>query len=140
MDSAEKVVNRMFASDWFSQWLGIQKVLIAQGHCKLKMKVRKEMLNGFGTLHGGITFSLADSALAFASNAHGRLSVALEASISFPLKAVEGDELTAVAEEQNLTDKTGIYYITVTNQRNEKVGLFRGTVYRTEKKWFPEDV
>jgi acyl-CoA thioesterase len=140
MNSAEKVVNRMFGNDWFSQWLGIQKVLIAKGHCKLKMKVRKEMLNGFGTLHGGITFSLADSALAFASNAHGRLSVALEASISFPLKAEEGDELTAVAEEQNLTNKTGIYYITVTNQRNEKVGLFRGTVYRTEKKWFPEDV
>ena len=130
----------MYDNDWFSQWLGIEKLLIETGHCKLRMKVRKEMLNGFGSLHGGITFSLADSALAFAANAHGRLSVALEASISYPVKAVEGDILTAVAEEQNLTNKTGIYYITVTNQRNEKVGLFKGTVYRTEIKWFPEDV
>jgi acyl-CoA thioesterase len=140
MNLAEKVVNKMYDNDWFSQWLGIQRIQIEKGACRLSMKVRKEMLNGFGTLHGGITFSLADSALAFAANAHGRLSVALEASISYPLKAIEGDELTAVAEEQSISNRTAVYYITVTNQRNEKVGLFRGTVYRTEKNWFPEDV
>ena len=140
MSTAEKVVDKMFESDWFSRWLGIERLVVEKGHCKLKMQVRKDMLNGFGTLHGGITFSLADSALAFASNAHGRLSVALEASISFPLKAVEGDILIAEAVEQNLSNRTGIYYITVTNQRQEKIGLFRGTVYRTDKKWFEEDV
>jgi len=140
MDLAKKVVDKMFDNDLFSQWLGIERMIIETGHCKLKMKVRKEMLNGFGILHGGVTFSLADSALAFASNAHGRMAVALEASISYPVKAVVGDELTATAEEQNITNRTGIYYITVINQRNEKVGLFKGVVYRTEKKWFPEDV
>lgn len=140
MNLAEKVVNKMYDNDWFSQWLGIQRIQIDRGACRLSMKVRKEMLNGFGTLHGGITFSLADSALAFAANAHGKLSVALEASISYPLKAVEGDELTAVAEEQSISNRTAVYYITVTNQRNEKVGLFRGTVYRTEKNWFTQDV
>lgn len=140
MDLAKRVVDKMYDRDWFSQWLGIERISIETGRCKLKMKVRKEMLNGFGILHGGITFSFADSALAFASNAYGRMAVALEASISYPVKALEGDELVAVAEEQNITNRTGIYYITITNQNNEKVGLFKGIVYRTDKKWFPENV
>src|SRR6188768_4056870 len=92
---AEKVVDEMYREDRFSQWLGIERILIEQGHCILKMKVREEMVNGFGIAHGGIAFSFADSALAFASNAHGRLSVALDCSINFAVAVKVGDELTA---------------------------------------------
>lgn len=135
---AKKIVDKMYDNDWFSQWLGIERVLIEQGHCILRMKIRKEMLNGFGSTHGGITFSFADSALAFSSNAHGRLSVALDCSISFPVAVKEGDVLTCEAKQLSLTAKTGTYLIDVKNQKNESVAFFKGTVYRTSKEWFPE--
>ena len=132
---AERVVDKMFDDDSFSRWLGIERILIEQGHCILKMKVREEMVNGFGIAHGGIAFSFADSALAFASNAYGRLSVALECSISFPAAVKVGDVLTCEARELALTNKTATYLIEVANQREEKVAFFKGTVYRTSKEW-----
>ncbi len=134
---AEKVVQRMFDHDWFSQWLGIERVLVATGKCILKMKVRKEMLNGFSIAHGGITYSLADSALAFAANSHGRRSVSVETSISHTEPLLEGDEVIASAVEMNRSDKIGIYQVTVSNQHGRTVALFKGTVYRTSKEWFP---
>ncbi len=133
---AEKVVDQMHNNDWFSQWLGIERVEIKEGRCVLRMKIRKEMLNGFAIAHGGITYSLADSALAFASNSHGRKSVSVETSISHTESLKEGDIITAVAEEVNLSNKIGIYTITITNQENKTVALFKGTVYRTSKDWF----
>lgn len=132
---ANKIVDKMLAEDKFSQWLGVQKVLIEQGHCILKMKVREEMVNGFGIAHGGIAFSFADSALAFAANGYGRLSVALECSISFAVAVNVNDELTCEATELSLTNKTGTYHMVITNQKNEKVAFFKGTVYRTSKNW-----
>ncbi len=135
---AKKVVNRMFDEDWFSQWLGIEKVEVIPGKCVLRMKVRKEMLNGFQILHGGIYYSLADSALAFASNSHGRMSVSVETSISHLHSCKEGDIITAVAQEESISNKIGVYYVTITDQNNKKVALFKGTVYRTEKEWFPK--
>ncbi len=132
---AEKVVDKMYNSDWFSQWLGIERVEIKPGRCVLKMKIRKEMLNGFAIAHGGITYSLADSALAFASNSHGRMSVSIETSISHVISLKEGDEITAVAEEKSITNKLGIYDIKITSQENKVVALFKGTVYRTSKDW-----
>jgi acyl-CoA thioesterase len=136
---AERVVDKMFDEDLFSQWLGIERVLIEQGHCILKMTVRKEMVNGFGIAHGGICFSFADSALAFASNAYGRLSVALECSISFPVAVKVGDVLTCEARELALTNKTGTYLIEVKNQDAKNVAFFKGTVFRTGKEWFAEE-
>lgn len=130
-----EIVNKMMETDAFSQWLGIKILSSTKGACKLQMEVRSEMCNGFGIIHGGITFSLADSALAFASNAHGRLSVALECSISYPNAVKVGDVLTANATEVSLTNKIGIYNIPVTNQNNEIVGVFKGSVYRTSKEW-----
>ena len=130
-----KIVDKMLAEDKFSEWLGIQKVLVEKGHCILKMKIRSEMVNGFGIAHGGIAFSFADSALAFASNAYGRLSVALECSISFAVAVHIDDELTCEAKELSLTNKTGTYHIEISNQKNEKVAFFKGTVYRTSKEW-----
>lgn len=132
---AKKIVDKMFDDDAFSRWMGIERILIEQGHCILKMKVRQEMVNGFGIAHGGIAFSFADSALAFASNAYGRLSVALECSISFPVAVKVGDVLTAEAKELSITNKTGTYHIEVSNQKNEKVAFFKGMVYRTSKEW-----
>ena len=132
---AKKVVDHMYDNDRFSQWLGIERVKIEQGHCILKMKVREEMVNGFGIAHGGVAFSFADSALAFASNAYGRLSVALDCSINFSVAVKIGDVLTATANELSLTNKTATYLIEITNQRNEKVAFFKGTVYRTSKEY-----
>ena len=132
---AERVVGRMYENDWFSQWLGIERVEVKPGRSVLRMKIRKEMLNGFAIAHGGITYSLADSALAFASNSHGRKSVSVETSISHTVALREGDEITAVAEEVSLTDKIGVYYITITNHLGKTVALFKGTVYRTSRDW-----
>jgi|ERR1051325_11022172 acyl-CoA thioesterase len=134
-DLANQIVDKMLKEDEFSRWLGIEKVLSEQGHCILKMKIRKEMVNGFGISHGGVAFSLADSALAFASNAYGRLSVALECSISFAVPVNIDDELTCEATELSITNRTATYHMVITNQKKEKVAFFKGTVYRTSKNW-----
>jgi acyl-CoA thioesterase len=136
---ASKVVSRMFDADWFSQWLGIERLKTEPGSCVLRLTIRKEMLNGFGIAHGGITYSLADSALAFASNGHGKMAVSVETSISHTAQLHEGDVITATAEEKSLSNKIGVYHITVKNQKEEAVALFKGTVYRTGKEWFPEE-
>ncbi len=135
----KKVVDDMFQNDAFSHWLGIERVSEGRGKSVLKMTVRQEMLNGFGNAHGGISYSLADSALAFASNSHGRKAVSIETSISHISQIKEGDVLTATAREESCSNKIAVYSIKVTNQKNEKVALFKGTVYRTSKIWFPEN-
>ena len=132
----EKIINRLVATDGFSQWLGIKLLEVKQGYCVLRMTIRKEMLNGFAIAHGGITYSLADSALAFASNTQGRISVSVETNISHIISLKEGDTITAVAEEMSLSNKFGIYKVTIKNQNNNIVALFKGTVYRTSKRWF----
>ena len=132
---AEKVVDTMFTNDHFSQWLGIERVKVEPGHCILKMQIRREMLNGFSIAHGGIAYSLADSALAFASNSHGRKSLSIETSISHTVSLQEGDIILATAHEISLTNKIGIYDVMLTKDNNT-VALFRGTVYRTSKEWF----
>ncbi|MBL7963399.1 MAG: hotdog fold thioesterase [Flavobacteriales bacterium] len=140
IDLAHRVVDRMYDHDPFSQWLGIERLVVEPGRCVLRMTVRTEMLNGFDIAHGGITYSLADSCLAFASNSHGIRSVSVETSISHTKPVQADDVLTASSEEKNLSRSIGIYYITVTNQRNEQVALFKGTVYRTGKPWFDDQL
>jgi acyl-CoA thioesterase len=129
----------MYQNDAFSQWLGIEVVEVKDGYCELKMTLRKEMLNGFQIAHGGIAYSLADSALAFASNSHGRKSLSVETSISHTVSVKEGDSLIAVSNEISLSPKIGIYLISIKNQNEQEVALFKGTVYRTSKEWFSED-
>lgn len=141
MDSqerAEKVVSKMMGDDAFSRWLGIEVEEVRPGGVRLSMRVTPEMVNGFGVAHGGIAFSLADSALAFASNGYGRVAVAMENNISFVRRVDEGDRLTAVAEELSLGRRIGVYEVTVTNQEGQKVALFRGTVFRTREHHFPD--
>ncbi len=131
----EIAIERMLEKDAFSQWLGIEILEIEKGYCKVSMTVRAEMTNGFKIAHGGISYSLADSAFAFASNSHGIQSVSLETSISHLKKILHGDQLTAIAKEINLTRKTGLYQIEIKNQKDELVAQFKGIVYRTAREW-----
>jgi len=133
--SAFAIVNKMYQNDLFSKWLGIDIIEKGIGKSKLSMTIREEMLNGFGVAHGGITYSLADSALAFACNSQGRESMSIETSISHTKPCHIGDVLTAEAIEESLSYKIAIYHISVKNQDNETVALFKGTVYRTNKDW-----
>jgi acyl-CoA thioesterase len=125
----------MFDNDAFSQWLGIEILDLDAGSALLQMRVRPEMTQGFGIAHGGITYSLADSALAFASNAHGIKALSVETSISHLLAVQSGDILTAKATEESLSNKFGLYHVKITNQEDKTVALFKGTVYRTSKEW-----
>ncbi|MEM9050459.1 MAG: hotdog fold thioesterase [Bacteroidota bacterium] len=133
--SSWKIVNAMMEKDAFSQWLGIEVVVVEKGYAKLKMKVTENMLNGFGIAHGGITYSLGDSALAFASNGHGKMSVSTGTSIAHYQQVQEGDTLTAEAKETNLGEKVAHYQISIKNQDEEVVASFFGSVYRTSKDW-----
>lgn len=130
---AAKITGNMYAHDAFSQWLGIQIMEIGAGYCVLQMTVRADMLNGFGIAHGGIAYSLADSALAFASNSHGRQAVSIETSISHTCKIKEGDQLTAVAREENIGNTIGIYTVEVRNAEGKTAALFKGTVFRMKE-------
>jgi acyl-CoA thioesterase len=130
---ANSVVTHMMENDLFSQWLGVEVLEIKEGYSKIKMTVRKEMINGFGIVHGGIAFSLADSAFAFACNNRNVLSVALDTSINF-LKPVHVDDvLTAEAKELHNGKSTGLYHISISNQKEHIVAVFKGTCYRTGK-------
>jgi len=133
---AIKVVEKMLADDAFTQWLGIEIDDIKPGYAKLQMRVRPEMVNGFSVSHGGIAFSLADSALAFASNSYGRLALAIENNISFIRKVTAGDILTATTEELSLGNRIAVYNVTVVNQDDRQVASFRGTVFRTNEQHF----
>lgn len=129
--SAADIVSTLMARDRFSQWLGIEVLEAAVGKSVLRMTIRDEMVNGFGTSHGGILFSLADSAFAFATNACGVLSVAIDCTVSFPVAVRPGDVLTATAIEQSTTKRLAFVDVTVCNQDDAIAGHFRGTVYRT---------
>lgn len=130
---AKQVVDHMMKNDLFSQWLGIELLEIREGYSKIKMTVRPEMINGFGIVHGGVAFSLADSAFAFACNNRNNLSVALDTSINFTKPVHVGDILTAEAREIHNGRSTGLYHINITNQRDHIVAVFKGTCFRTGK-------
>jgi acyl-CoA thioesterase len=131
---ANTVVSHMMTKDLFSQWLGIEVLDVKAGYSKIRMTVRKEMINGFDIVHGGIAFSLADSAFAFACNNRNILSVALDTAINFLKPVHVGDILTAEAKEIHNGRSTGLYHITIKNQNDHVVALFKGTCFRTDKK------
>lgn len=130
----EDVVQHMMENDYFSQWMRVEVIEVKEGYSKIKMTIRKEMVNGFGIVHGGIPFSLADSAFAFACNNRNNLSVALDVTITFTKAVNVGDILIAEAKEIHNGRSTGVYLIHVTNQKNEQVALFKGTCFRTGKE------
>jgi acyl-CoA thioesterase len=126
---ASVIIDTMMEKDYFSQWLGIERLNEGEGFCTLRMIIRKEMCNGFGIAHGGISFSLADSALAFASNSHGPQALSLETSITHikPLKT--GDTILAIAKELHVSRKIGHYEVRIEKENGELTALFKGIVY-----------
>lgn len=135
MKNPEQIVQEMMNGDHFSQWLGVNVLETKQGSCLLNMIVTKDMVNGFTIAHGGISYSLADSALAFASNGYGYKCVSIETSISHTRPVQIGDELTASCEELNRGKTIGVYQVVVKNQLEKIVALFKGTVHISKEEW-----
>ncbi|MBM3922181.1 MAG: hydroxyphenylacetyl-CoA thioesterase PaaI [Sphingomonadales bacterium] len=130
---AQHVVAHMMQQDLFSQWLGIEVLEVREGYSRIAMSIRPEMVNGFGIVHGGVSFSLADSAFAFACNNRNQLSMALDTSINFTHPVRVGDRLTAEALELHHGKSTGLYQISIHNQVQKLVAQFKGLCYRTDK-------
>ena len=133
--TAEAIVQKMMNGDAFSQWMNVEILRIQPGECTLKIDIQPEMVNGFNIAHGGISYSLADSALAFASNSYGKQCVSIETSISHTRPAKINDKLTATCKELNRGKTIGIYEVTVTNQEEKIVALFKGTVHISDRDW-----
>jgi acyl-CoA thioesterase len=123
---AEASARSMYAQDRASQALGMRILEVRPGYARLAMTVREDMVNGHRICHGGLIFTLADSAFAFACNTYDLVTVASSGSIEFLLPARLGDELTAIAEERSRSKRTGVYDVAVRNQRGESVAMFRG--------------
>jgi acyl-CoA thioesterase len=130
----EKIPNKMLSLDPYSQWLGIEILECEIGRCKVAMTVRNEMLNSMNKAHGGITYSLADTAFGFAANTHGKFAVSIETSINHIEAVNEGDYLTAESVIEKVNNKLGFNIIEI-KRGNELVALFKGVVYRTQKEW-----
>ncbi len=129
---AERVAHALYATDKTSQTLGIRVTEVRPGYARASMVVRADMVNGHHICHGGMVFTLADTAFAFACNSHNENTVAAAASIDFLAPSREGDELTAGATEVWRSKRNGIYEITVTNQDNARIALFRGRSARIQ--------
>ncbi len=129
-----KIPHKMLSQDAFSSWLGIEILEVKKGTCKVAMTVRKEMLNSMNKAHGGISYSLADTAFGFAANTHGKYAVSIETSINHIEALNEGDYLTAESVIEKVNNKLGFNIVEV-KRGNELVALFKGVVYRTSKDW-----
>jgi|TARA_R100000479_G_scaffold31436_4_gene12716 acyl-CoA thioesterase len=129
-----KIPHKMLSQDAFSSWLGIEILEVKLGRCKVAMTVRKEMLNSMRKAHGGISYSLADTAFGFAANTHGKYAVSIETSINHIEALNEGDYLTAESVIEKVNNKLGFNIVEV-KRGDELVALFKGVVYRTSKEW-----
>jgi acyl-CoA thioesterase len=133
-----EVAESMYSRDRASQWLGLKIIEVRAGFAQLSMEVKPHMANGHDLGHGGLTFTLADSAFAFACNSYNINAVAAACSIEFLAPTRVGDLLTATAQEQALAGRNGIYDVRVTNQRDEVVALFRGKSTQIRGSVIPE--
>jgi len=131
--TTQDILEIMLSKDNFSRWLGLEVDACRDGYCRLHYRIRDDMLNGFGIVHGGILFSAADSAFAFACNAQGHITVALDVSISFALPAASGDELWVEAQQIHAGNKISLYDIRTTNAGGQLMCVFKGTAYRTSR-------
>jgi acyl-CoA thioesterase len=131
---AEAVRDGMLLNDRATKALGMTITSIGPGTSTLTMTVRDDMLNGFDICHGGLITTLADSAFAFACNSYNEITVASGFSVDIVAPGKLGDVLTASAQEVHLAGRTGVYDITVRNQRDELVAVFRGKSYRIKGK------
>jgi acyl-CoA thioesterase len=133
MNKPQQILHKMLETDAFSRWLGLEVDEITEGGCRLHFTPTADMCNGFETVHGGILFSAADSAFAFACNSHGRIAVALDVSITFTKAVKVGEWLDIQAKEMYLGYKTSVYEVKIQNMHGDLVALFKGTAYRTSK-------
>ena len=133
-DIAHAVGKGMMAQDKASQAMGIRLTHITPGAAHMEMQVRPDMINGFGTCHGGMITALADSAFGFACNSYNELTVASGLSVDFVAPAFEGDVLTARASEVSLSGRTGVYDVMVFNQKADCIAVFRGRSHRIKGK------
>lgn len=134
MIEGNKIPEKMLSLDAFSQWLGIEILECEIGRCKVGMTVREEMLNSMNKAHGGITYSLADTAFGFSANTYGKFAVSIETSINHIEALEEGDYIIAESILDETRNKLGFHIIEV--KKGEKlVALFKGVVYRTSKDW-----
>ena len=129
-----KIPYKMLSQDVFSQWMGIEILECEIGKCKIALTVRADMLNSMGKAHGGISYTLADTAFGYAANTHGKYAVSIETSVNH-IEAIElGDYLIAEATLDLQKTKVGFNIVEV--RRGETlVALFKGVVYRTDKDW-----
>ena len=125
-ETARDVAKKMLELDHATRDLGMKLEHIALGTATLSMTVKPTMLNGHQTCHGGYIFTLADSAFAFACNTYNKVTVAAAADISFLLPVMQGETLTATAVEKHRAGRSGVYDVTVTNEKNQTIALFRG--------------
>ena len=130
---AGAIIASMWERDAFTRWLGASIIEVRPGYCALRMRVRAEMINGFGVAHGGIVFSFADSSMAFACIGTGHVTVAVDNAISYPAAVQLDDELTAFAEQEGSSSRLAYYRVVVRRLDGTVVALFRGTVYTTKK-------
>ncbi|EAS20056.1 hypothetical protein BBFL7_02456 [Flavobacteria bacterium BBFL7] len=130
----KKIPAKMLSLDPYSTWLGIEILSVEIGSVKLGMTIRPVMLNSMGKAHGGITYSLADTAFGFSSNTHGKFAVSIETSINHIEALVEGDYITAECTLDKTKTKVGFNIVEV-KKGDELVALFKGVVYRTNKDW-----
>jgi acyl-CoA thioesterase len=129
---ARACADAMFARDLASQALGMTIEEARPGYARVAMTIVETMVNGHVIAHGGVTFTLADSAFAFACNSRNEPNVALQCSISYVSAVRLGDRLVAEAEERSSKGRTGVYDVTVTRNEGELVALFRGVCYRVK--------
>ncbi|MCV6626000.1 MAG: hydroxyphenylacetyl-CoA thioesterase PaaI [Cellvibrionaceae bacterium] len=120
----------LFGRESAAQDLGIKIIAMDEGSCELSMTVQGRMLNGHASCHGGFIFALADTAFAYACNSRNHNTVAQGCSIEYLAPGFEGDVLKAVAEERSQAGRTGVYDITIYNQNNQQLALFRGKSYK----------
>lgn len=135
MKSPAEIVQGMLDNDAFSQILGMEIKALELGYCQLSCPVTAQTTNGFGIAHGGLTYSLADSALAFAANSRGNQCVSIDTQIAHLAKVQLGDHLTATCKEIHRGKRTGVYEVRIENQNNKLVAYFKGTVFISEQLW-----
>lgn len=123
---ANQVARNMLAREGTGAAWGVEIEEVREGYARIAMRVRKDMLNGHATCHGGMIFALADTAFAYACNSRNVITLAQQASIAFLTLAREGDRLAAEAIEEALSGRSGVYTVTVTNQSGEKIAMFQG--------------
>lgn len=134
---AEAAAETMFANDRASQALGMSVDAVGPGYARLSMTVREDMVNGHAICHGGLIFTLADSAFAFGCNAYNDVTVAQGCEITFIAPAKLGDVLSAECVEKSLRGRNGVYDIAVTNQDGAAIALFRGKSRRIKGQVVP---